>query len=232
MIASRVVSGAVRKRTKERTRLAGAAIGPKAMRAGLDRMPQRPGGRISTLIEPACSQHVEDRVGPRGWVRQVWAVGRGAHCCAGGRMQRDIGDQGEKALDVSAVLPMMRRGEVQPPRWWYPVGRRVVPLTLRHFELHQFDPRALSSSTTSSRPWCRASRRTTSVLDGRPSPCATTPSFPMKGWLPHHRAIGAAVLPQRLETQHAVRFLASRRRNSSEAFAAAWIPVASAIPDE
>lgn len=146
---------------------------------------------------------------PGGRVRQVWAVGRGAHCCAGGRMQRDIGDQGEKALDVSAVLPMMRRGEVQPPRWWYPVGRRVVPLTLRHFELHQFDPRALSSSTTSSRPWCRASRRTTSVLDGRPSPCATTPSFPMKGWLPHHRAIGAAVLPQHLQTQHALPLLTS-----------------------
>jgi hypothetical protein len=70
-------------------------------------------------------------------------------------MQSDIGDQGEEALDVSAVLPMMRRGEVQPPRWWYPVGRRVVRLTPRHFELHQFDPRALSSSTTSSRPWCR-----------------------------------------------------------------------------
>jgi hypothetical protein len=66
MIASGVVSGAVRKRTKERTRLAGAAIGPKTMRAGLDRMTRRPGGRISTLIEPACSQHVKDRVGPPG----------------------------------------------------------------------------------------------------------------------------------------------------------------------
>jgi hypothetical protein len=75
MIVSGVVSGAVRKRTKERTRLAGAAIGPKTMRAGLDRMPQRPGGRISTLIEPACPQHVEDRVGPRGRVRQVWGWG-------------------------------------------------------------------------------------------------------------------------------------------------------------
>ena len=124
-------------------------------------------------------------------------------------MQRDIGDQGEEALDVSAVLLMMHRGEVQPPWWWYPVGRRVVRLTPRHFELHQFDPRALSTSTTSSRPWCRASRRTTSVLDGRTSPCPTTRSFPMKGWLPYHRAIGAGVLLQHLETQHAVRLLMS-----------------------
>jgi hypothetical protein len=133
-------------------------------------------------------------------------------------MQSDIGDQGEKALHVSAVLPMMHGGEVQPPRWWYPVGRQVVQLTPRHFELHQFDPRALSSSTTSSRPWCRASRRTTSVLAGR---VLHGTLLPHEGWLPHHYAIGGAVQPQRSETQHAVRLLTSRRRNSSEAFAAA-----------
>jgi hypothetical protein len=58
--------GALWNRAKERTRLAGAPIGPKTMRAGVDRMPRKPGVRIIALLEPACSLHVADRVGPRG----------------------------------------------------------------------------------------------------------------------------------------------------------------------
>lgn len=134
--------------------------------------------RIGALLEPACSQHVADRVFPPG---AGSTGGRGAQGCPGVEGKAiSVTEARAARRERSPANDASRRSPA--PRWWCPVGRRPVQLTHVTASSVRSCNAAWSSSMPSSRSWCRASRSATSVLaavlrHGR--------LLSHEGWLPH-----------------------------------------------